>query len=65
MQLKAQRAAKGRLFSALDAADRALAGVDLIDSVADAVRDSVAATGDEAVAVIPEGPYVVPVYTPA
>ena len=65
MQLKAQRAARVRLFSGLDAADRALAGVDLIDSVADAVRDSVAATGDDAVAVIPEGPYVVPVYAPA
>ncbi len=65
MQLKAQRAADVRLFSDLDAADRTLAGVVLIDSVADAVRESVVATGDDAVAVIPEGPYVVPIYAGA
>lgn len=60
MQLKAQRTARVRLRSGLDAADRALTGVDCIESVEDAVRQSVAESGDRAVAVIPEGPYVVP-----
>ena len=46
-------------------ADRAHAGVECIESVADAVRRSVAAAGDKAVAVIPEGPYVVPRYVGA
>ena len=60
MQMKAQRAATVKLFSGLDEQDRALTGVELIDSVEDAVRASVAASRDHAVAVIPEGPYVVP-----
>ncbi len=65
MQLRAQRAAQVRLFSGMNAADRTLAGVAPIDSVADAVRENVASTGDQSVAVIPEGPYVVPVYAGA
>jgi hypothetical protein len=32
--------------------------------VEQAVMDSVRASGDRAVAVVPEGPYVVPVYRP-
>ena len=64
MQLKAQRAARVQLVSGLDAEDRALTGVDCVGSVERAVRQSVAATGDNAVAVIPEGPYVVPRYAP-
>ena len=60
MQMKAQRAAAVQLYSGLDERDRALTGVELIDSVETAVRTSVAASGDNAVAVIPEGPYVVP-----
>ena len=60
MQLKAQRAARVRLYSALRPADQALTGVDCVASVDEAVRRSVAASGDRAVAVIPEGPYVVP-----
>ena len=40
-------------------------GVDIIDSIEDAVARSVARSGDRAVAVIPEGPYVVPVFRPA
>jgi hypothetical protein len=34
------------------------------ESVEAAVRESVRASGDRHVAVIPEGPYVVPVYRP-
>ena len=60
MQMKAQRAATVKLYCGLDGNDRELTGIELVDSVEDAVRESVAATGDAAVAVIPEGPYVVP-----
>ena len=62
MQTKAQRAARVRMLCRLDDHDRRLAGVELIDSVEDAVRESVDRSGDNAVAVIPEGPYVVPLY---
>lgn len=65
MQLKAQGAARVQLMSGLGADDRALTGVDCVDSVEGAVARSVAASGDPAVAVIPEGPYVVPRVTPA
>ncbi len=64
MQLKAQRAARVQLLSGLNAADRALTGVECVESAERAVRDSVAASGDNAVAVIPEGPYVVPLHVP-
>jgi hypothetical protein len=37
----------------------------MIESVGTAVEASVARSGDRRVAVIPEGPYVVPVYRPA
>ena len=40
--------------------DRGLTGVNVVDSIEDAVTRSVEASGDPAVAVIPEGPYVVP-----
>jgi hypothetical protein len=49
----------------LDETERPLTGVEIIGSVAAAVQASVARTGDRRVAVIPEGPYVVPVYRPA
>ena len=45
----------------LDAAASALTGVGSTPSVAAAVVDSVARSGDRRVAVVPEGPYVVPV----
>ena len=62
MQVKAMRAARIRLFSrGLSAADRTRTGVEVIDSIEEAVASSVRQTGDRAVAVIPEGPYVVPV----
>ena len=60
MQLKAQRAARVQLRSGLDAADQALTGVECVASVEEAVLRSTAESGDNAVAVIPEGPYVVP-----
>jgi nickel-dependent lactate racemase len=61
MQLKPMRVATVQLYApALSAADRQLTGVAAIDSVDDAIRASIARHADAAVAVIPEGPYVIP-----
>jgi lactate racemase len=45
--------------------DRELTCVEMIDSIETAIAESVAQSGDRAVAIIPEGPYVIPVYRPA
>lgn len=61
MQLKPMRLGRVELYApGLSSEDRALTGVAMIDDVNAAVRRSVAASGDPAVAIIPEGPYVVP-----
>lgn len=60
VQLKAQRAARIQLFSELGREDRTCTGVEAIECVDSAVAASVERSGDPAVAVIPEGPYVVP-----
>jgi lactate racemase len=66
MQLKPMRIGSIQLYSdGLGEAERELTGVEMIGSVAAAVEASVARSGDRRVAVIPEGPYVVPVYRPA
>jgi nickel-dependent lactate racemase len=66
MQLKPMRVGSIKLYSeGLAGPDRALTGVETIPSIAAAVEKSVARSGDPRVAVIPEGPYVVPVYRPA
>jgi len=62
MQVKPMKLARVHLYTrGLAPADRALTGVHLADSVEAAVARSVARSGDRAVAVIPEGPYVLPV----
>jgi hypothetical protein len=43
-------------------AERALTGVEAIADLDEAVARSIALAGDPYVAVIPEGPYVVPYY---
>ena len=45
----------------LDGEDRALTGVEMIDSVEAALVAALARADDPDMAVIPEGPYVVPV----
>ena len=61
MQLKPMRLAGIHLYSrGLPVEDRALTGVNVVDSIEDAVDRSIESSGDPAVAVIPEGPYVVP-----
>ena len=66
MQLKPMRLGAIHLYTdGLGRAERPLTGVEVIPSVSAAVAASVARTGDPRVAVIPEGPYVVPVHRPA
>lgn len=66
MQVKPMRVGRVSLFAGgLDEAQRALTGVGLVDSVETAVADSVRMSGDHDIAVIPEGPYVVPVWRPS
>ena len=62
MQLKSMRAARVQLYTTgLKGEDRALTGVEMIDSVERAVAEALARADDPDIAVIPEGPYVVPV----
>ena len=61
MQLKPMRVGRIQLFArGLDAEERRITGVEIIDSVDAAIAASILRAGDPAVAVIPEGPYVVP-----
>ena len=61
MQLRPMSTARISLYSqGLPADARGLTGVRCIDDIYNAVAKSIAVSGDNAVAVIPEGPYVVP-----
>jgi nickel-dependent lactate racemase len=63
MQLKPMRMANIQLYTTgLDAEERRLTAVEIVPSLNDAIAASVARHGDATIAVIPEGPYVVPVY---
>ncbi|HTZ39420.1 MAG TPA: nickel-dependent lactate racemase [Syntrophales bacterium] len=65
MQVKAMKKGKVCLHvGGLSKDQRALTGVALVESPAAAVLESVKASGDRRVAVIPEGPYVIPLYVP-
>ncbi len=62
MQMKPMRVGQVQMYTTgLDAEERRLTGVDLVDQLDAAVAASLARHGDPAVAVVPEGPYVVPV----
>jgi nickel-dependent lactate racemase len=62
MQLKSMRAGRIELYTTgLDADEHALTCVDTVDSIEAAVAAALERSGDPALAVIPEGPYVVPV----
>ena len=62
MQLKSLRAGRVQLYTTgLGDEDRRLTGVENVASVEGALADALARAGDPAIAVIPEGPYVVPV----
>ncbi|MDB5524324.1 MAG: hypothetical protein JWM58_2087 [Rhizobium sp.] len=63
MQLKPMRVGRVELYTTgLSPADRDLTAVSVIDDIRSAIERSIARSGDPAVAVIPEGPYVVPRY---
>jgi nickel-dependent lactate racemase len=62
MQLKPMRQGRVQLYSTgLAREDRPLTAVDVVDDLTAAVRASMDRTGDRGVAVIPDGPYVIPV----
>ena len=62
MQLKPMRLGRVQLYTTgLDAEEQRITGVDIIGNLDRAVAESLAGQGDPEVAVIPEGPYVVPV----
>ena len=61
MQLRAMRAGRVHLFTTgLSEMEKGLTGVQVVASLEAAVREWVDRAGDRRVAVIPEGPYVVP-----
>ncbi|UXN58675.1 nickel-dependent lactate racemase [Phyllobacterium zundukense] len=61
MQLKPMRLGRIELYTTgLSGDDRTLTGVHMIDDIGKAIERSIAKSGDTAVAIIPEGPYVVP-----
>ena len=65
MQVKAMKKGSVCLFSdGLSKEQQSLTGVSMIASPAAAVMESVNASGDRRVAVIPEGPYVIPLFVP-
>ena len=66
MQVKPMRVGQVYLYAGgLGSSDRALTGVNNVDSVEAAIEASVRTTGDAHVAIIPEGPYVVLVFRTA
>ncbi len=66
MQLKPMRLGRVELYTTgLSAEDRSITGVNLITNIDEAIAASIARAGDPAVAVIPEGPYVIPYHQAA
>jgi nickel-dependent lactate racemase len=62
MQLKSMRAGHVQLYTTgLDDEERSLTGVETIASIDAALAGAIMRAGDSAIAVVPEGPYVVPV----
>jgi len=65
MQVKAMKRVNIFLYTeGLTKEHRALTGVTMIESPSAAVRESMTRQGDRRVAVIPEGPYVIPIFVP-
>jgi nickel-dependent lactate racemase len=65
MQVKSMLVGRIALYSpGLNDRDRAITGVEMVGSLDDAIAKCIAQSGEDAVAVIPEGPYVVPYHAP-
>ncbi len=63
MQLKPMRVGQIHLYTkALDPEERALTGVRIIEDLEWEIRKSVERSGQRRIVVLPEGPYVVPIY---
>ena len=60
MQTKAMSKGVIHLYSSLSPDDQELTGVESVEVLSEIIRTSIDASDDKAVAVIPEGPYVVP-----
>jgi len=61
MQLKPMLRGKVQLYSTgLGETERKLTGVECIESVTAAITQSVAESGDRSIAIVPEGPYLIP-----
>jgi nickel-dependent lactate racemase len=66
MQLKPMRLGHIQMFTTgLDQEERRITGVEIVPSLDEAVAAALARHQDDAVAVIPEGPYVIPIHAPA
>ena len=66
MQLKTMRLGHIQMFTTgLDQEERRITGVEIVPSLDEAVAAALARHQDDAVAVIPEGPYVIPIHAPA
>jgi lactate racemase len=66
MQLKPMRVGHIQLYTeGLDEEERRITGVEIIPSVNAAIAESIRRHGDNTIAIIPEGPYVVPVHEAA
>ena len=66
MQVKAMQRGRIAMYTeGLNGKDRRITGVAMVASIEAAVHDSIRRSGDNAVAVIPEGPYVVPLCAPS
>ncbi len=65
MQIKVMNAGKIHLYSeGLSEEEQRLTGVNMIKSIEEAIVRSVKEKNDAHIAVIPEGPYVIPIYNP-
>jgi nickel-dependent lactate racemase len=65
MQVKAMKTGTIHLYSeGLTGEEHALTGVQRVQSLKEAVKKSAGTKSDTRVAVIPEGPYVIPLYRP-
>lgn len=66
MQLKPLKRGRVAFYTGgLNETERGMTGVENVTSVEDAIRESMQRSGDASVAVIPEGPYVIPFYAAA
>ncbi|QFR33705.1 nickel-dependent lactate racemase [Ancylobacter sp. TS-1] len=63
MQLKPMRVGRIQLYTTgLTAEERRITAVEIVPDINEAIAQSLARSGDDALAIVPEGPYVIPVF---